>query len=85
MGWMGGKYSDIEAHLGDVGQTRLDVLEISVARGLRRGRAREQLVPAAEARAFAVRKNLQGSRIGEAPCPSDAASGARARDRARAT
>ena len=50
----GRQIEHVESQFGHVGQARLDVLQRAVAPGLGRGGAREQLVPAAEARALAI-------------------------------
>ena len=54
---------DVEAHRRDVRQPRLDVGERAVASGLGRSRAREELVPGAEARALRVDHDRQLDRL----------------------
>ena len=61
-----GNFKDVEARLPYIAGMGFDVLEIPVARRLRRGGTREQLVPAAEARALSIGEYLERSRIGEA-------------------
>src|SRR5258708_18706029 len=48
----GRKIQHVEAHVGQVGQPRLDVLKSAVMTRLRTRRAGKHLVPAAEARAL---------------------------------
>ncbi len=50
----GREVQHVEAEPGHVGQARLDVAEGAVHASLRRGRARKQLVPGAEARALGI-------------------------------
>jgi hypothetical protein len=49
-----GQVEDVERHLGDLGQARLDVGERAVAVRLGRRRAREHLVPGTEPRKLAI-------------------------------